>query len=197
MRTYRINEIFYSIQGEGEHTGKAAVFIRFSGCNLKCPFCDTDFKAFVEASAEQIVERVKELGKNCWFVVLTGGEPTLQADIKLVDMLHEAGYYVAMETNGTKPVMIPVDWVTVSPKQPFVGSVGTPDVRKANEVKVVFDGVNVPSTFGIEAEHYYLQPCDTGDKQKNERILQECLKYILAQPKWKLSLQTQKIINVR
>ncbi len=197
MRTYKINEIFYSIQGEGEHTGKAAVFIRFSGCNLKCPFCDTDFKAFVESSAEQIVERVKELGKDCRFVVLTGGEPTLQADIRLVDMLHEAGYYVAMETNGTKPVMIPVDWVTVSPKQPFVGSVGTPYIRKANEVKVVFDGINVPSTFGIEAEHYYLQPCDTGDKQKNERILQECLKYILAQPKWKLSLQTQKIINVR
>lgn len=197
MKTYRINEIFYSIQGEGEHTGKAAVFIRFSGCNLKCSFCDTDFKSFVEATAEQIVERVKELGKDCRFVVLTGGEPTLQADIRLIDMLHEAGYYVAMETNGTKPVVIPVDWVTVSPKQAFVGTAGTPDVRKANEVKVVFDGVNVPSTFGIEAEHYYLQPCDTGDKQKNERILQECVKYILSQPKWKLSLQTQKIINVR
>ncbi len=197
MRTYRINEIFYSIQGEGEYTGRAAVFIRFSGCNLKCPFCDTDFKDFVEGTAEQIVERVKEVGGDCRFVVLTGGEPTLQADIHLCDMLHEAGYYIAMETNGTKPVMLPVDWVTVSPKQPFVGTVGTPSIRKANEVKVVFDGVNTPSTFGIEAEHYYLQPCDTGDKAKNDAILQTCLRYILKQPKWKLSLQTQKIINVR
>lgn len=197
MRTYRINEIFYSIQGEGEYTGSAAVFIRFSGCNLKCPFCDTDFKSFVEATAEQILSRVMELSSSCRFVVLTGGEPTLQADIALCDMLHKAGYYIAMETNGTKPVMFPVDWVTVSPKQPFVGSVGAPSIRKADEVKVVFDGINVPSTFGIEAEHYYLQPCDTGDEKKNERILQECLKFILAQPKWKLSLQTQKIINVR
>lgn len=197
MRTYRINEIFYSIQGEGEHTGKAAVFVRFSGCNLKCPFCDTDFKSFMEATAEQILSRVMEMSGDCRFVVLTGGEPTLQADIALCDTLHKAGYYIAMETNGTKPVIIPVDWVTISPKQAFVGSVGTPRLRKANEVKVVFDGVHTPSTYGIDAEHYYLQPCDTGNEKKNAAILKACVDYILWHPKWKLSLQTQKIINVR
>lgn len=197
MRTYRINEIFYSIQGEGEHTGKAAVFVRFSGCNLKCPFCDTDFKSFDEMTAAQIVAGVKLIGGDCRFVVLTGGEPTLQADIHLCDLLHEAGYYIAMETNGTMPVMIPVDWVTVSPKQSFVGSVGTTRIRKANEVKVVFDLSNSPGTYGIEAEHYYLQPCDKGDEGKNREILDACVNYILSHPKWKLSLQTQKIINMR
>lgn len=197
MRTYRINEIFYSIQGEGEHTGKAAIFVRFSGCNLKCPFCDTDFKAFVEATAEQIVTHVKELGGDCRFVVLTGGEPSLQADIALIDAFHRAGYYVAIETNGTMPMLIPVDWVTVSPKQSFVGSVGTPRIRKANEVKVVFDINNPPSTFGIEAEHYYLQPCDKGNERENSAIVKACVDYILEHSKWKLSLQTQKIINVR
>ena len=197
MRTYRINEIFYSIQGEGEHTGRAAVFVRFSGCNLKCPFCDTDFKAYVEATAEMIVAYAKKLGGDCRFMVLTGGEPSLQADFELIDTLHKAGYYVAMETNGTKPMMIPIDWVTVSPKQSFVGSAGTPCLRKANEVKVVFDGIHTPSTYGIEAEHYYLQPCDTGNEKKNAAILKACVDYILEHPKWKLSLQTQKIINVR
>lgn len=195
MKMYRINEIFYSLQGEGRWAGRPAIFIRFSGCNLACPFCDTDFKAYTEMTAEGIIEAVGQWSE-CRFVVLTGGEPTLQVDFELVDKLHDAKYYVAMETNGTKDYPWNLDWVTVSPKQDFV-KYGEVVVKQANEVKLVYDGVHEPKDYGIDAELYYLQPCDVGDAEKNRRITDECVKYILTFPKWRLSLQQHKIVNIR
>lgn len=196
-RQYRINEIFYSLQGEGFWAGRPAVFVRFSGCNLACPFCDTDFSGYELMDAGTILEHVERWGK-CRFVVLTGGEPALQADNDLIDLLHRHGYYVAMETNGTCQPPQAVDWLTVSPKTSFVRSRGVrPVVERAHEVKVVFDGQAEVSDEKIKAIHYYLQPCDTGDEGRNREILHACIEYVKAHPKWMLSLQQHKILNIR
>lgn len=191
----KINEIFYSIQGEGYHTGTPAVFIRFSGCNLKCPFCDTNFKEYVDMTEEEIISRVSAYPSK--LVVITGGEPTLQLTHSLVHKLHRIGRYVAVETNGIVKSPTNVDWITVSPKQQFVGINGRPLVTDAGEVKVVFDGLHDVTDYGIKALHYYVQPCDTGDDKKNKEIVNKCIEFIKKNPKWKLSLQTQKILNVR
>jgi organic radical activating enzyme len=197
MKKYRINEIFYSLQGEGKYTGHAAVFVRFSGCNLRCPFCDTDFKQFTEMTAAEIVSRVNEW-KNCGFVVLTGGEPTLQVDKELVGMLKDEGFYVAMETNGTGHVPENVDWVTLSPKSCFVSHAPALVTMKVNEVKVVFDGIHDPMPYGQLGEGLYLnlQPCDTGDEHKNREVTRQCVEYIKQHPQWHLSLQTHKLISI-
>ncbi len=191
----KINEIFYSLQGEGRHTGRAAVFIRLSGCNLKCPFCDTDFLIFKEMREDEIVDAVCSLNINCHMVVITGGEPTIQDCTLLIDLLHRNGYYVAMESNGTHKAPFNVDWLTVSPKSDYVHN-GTVRVSECNELKVVFNG-DAPSDYDIKADYYYLQPCDTGNDEKNKEIINKCVQYIEEHPKWRLSLQTQKIINVR
>jgi len=193
----KVNEIFYSIQGEGYHTGTPAIFIRLSICNLKCPFCDTDFSRYDEMTDNEIICEVKSCSNECKFVVITGGEPTVQDCTHLIDLLHSNGYYVAMESNGTHNPPFNLDWLTVSPKKPFVGITGEPKVDKASEVKVVFDGVHKVADFGIVAKHYYIQPCDTGDEYKNKEIINKCVEFIKQNPKWKLSLQTQKILNVR
>lgn len=194
----KVNEIFYSLQGEGMNTGRPAVFIRLSGCNLKCPFCDTDFSKYREMTVDQIADEVCSISKYCRFVVITGGEPTIQDCVQLIDTLHLAGYEVAMESNGTRPAPYNVNWLTISPKTAYIDN-DAAKVRqmRADEVKLVFDGVHEPSDYGIVAKHYYLQPCDTGDAAENERIINECITYIKQHPKWKLSLQTQKILNVR
>ena len=172
-KTYKVNEIFYSLQGEGRNTGRAAVFIRFSGCNLKCSFCDTDFKLYHEMTAEAIVDAVREW-KTAGFVVLTGGEPTLQVDDQLIDALHAEGFYVAMESNGTNVHVV---------------------VTECNELKCIFDGQKPVDDLGIEADYYYLQPCDVGNDVQNRAITQACIRYIASHPKWRLSLQTHKIIG--
>lgn len=192
---YMVNEIFYSLQGEGRWAGRAAIFIRFSGCNLKCPFCDTDFKAYKKMTAKDILGECLKYS-HCNFIVLTGGEPTLQVGTEFVDMLHANGYYVAMETNATREVPINVDWVTASPKKAYVAEGGV-WLTKADEVKVVYDGVHEPSTFGIDANEYYVQPCDTGNPERNLSIIKKCVEWVENHPKWKLSLQQQKILNVR
>lgn len=191
----RVNEIFYSLQGEGYHTGTPATFVRFSGCNLKCPFCDTDFKLSEEMSDEDIVDAVKDNPSD--FVVITGGEPALQLTSSLVDKLHDAGKYVAVETNGTIKLPLNVDWITVSPKKPYLGNVAELAYNRADEVKVVFDSIHDVDDYGIIASHYYLQPCDTGREEENKEIISKCVEFIKKNPKWKLSLQTQKILNVR
>ena len=195
----RINEIFYSLQGEGRHAGRAAVFIRLSGCNLKCPFCDTDFSQYREMTIEEITDEVCNLSLDCHFVVITGGEPTLQNCTHLIDELHKNGYAVAMESNGTNYAPFNCDWLTISPKTLFVGTKAAEIKQKrCNELKVVFDCVNDPEVYNnVRAEYFYLQPCDTGDMQKNKEIMNKCVEYIKKHPKWKLSLQTQKILNVR
>lgn len=192
----RVNEIFYSLQGEGHHAGCAAVFVRFSGCNLKCPFCDTDFRSYTEMTEDEIVDEVTKYRSR--LVVITGGEPTLQLTDSLVQKLHSAGKFVAVETNGTREVSPFVDWVTVSPKSAYVReSASNVRLTTANEVKVVFDGEHEVSAYGILADYYFLQPCDTGDEQKNKEIINQCINFIKNNTAWQLSLQTQKILNVR
>lgn len=193
----RVNEIFYSIQGEGAHTGTPCVFIRLSGCNLKCPFCDTDFKDYKEMDEYEIMDAVCELSDKCNNVVITGGEPTIVDTTSFIDLLQENGYYVAMESNGTRKPPYNLNWLTISPKEPFVGNAGKVVVDRCDELKLVFDGINEPQDYGIRATHYYLQPCDTGDAELNSKIVEQCVKYIKENPKWKISLQTQKILNVR
>ena len=196
MTKYKINEIFYSIQGEGRHAGRAAIFVRFSGCNLKCPFCDTDFKKYEEMEAIDILNKIQSLSDYCKFVVFTGGEPTLQVDEELTSLLHNWGYYIAMETNGTYKIPGGINWVTCSPKSLFVKG-AEPIIKVASEVKVVFDGEHEITDCGIVADNLYIQPCDTGDTVKNGEIIRRCIEWVNEHPEWKLSLQTQKIINVR
>lgn len=194
----RINEIFHSLQGEGHNTGRAAVFVRFAGCNLHCPFCDTDFAGGREMTDDEITWAVMSYGTR--FVVLTGGEPTLQADAALTARLHAAGCEIAMESNGTRPAPEGIDWLTVSPKLQFAGSAGRPVVKKCNELKCLFDGHTPVSDFGIEADYYYLQPCDMGGgphSEQNRRITEKCIDYILGHPRWRLSLQTHKLVGFK
>ena len=195
-KKYRINEIFYSIQGEGRWAGRAAIFVRFSGCNLKCPFCDTDFKTYAEYNELDILEAIQKASNTCKYVVFTGGEPTLQVDNSLVTLLHQWGYYIAMETNGTHAVQSRIDWITCSPKMTFVNN-GEVVLREASEVKVVFDGKHQIIDYGIDAEYYYVQPCDVGNEGKNLEILKQTVAFVESHPKWSLSLQQQKIINIR
>ena len=191
----RVNEIFYSIQGEGFHTGTPAVFIRLSGCNLRCPFCDTDFSNYTEMSEDEIVEEVGHYPAT--LVVVTGGEPTLQLTSSLVEKLHSIGKYVAIETNGTRTIPDGVDWVTCSPKQAYVGKSGKPIIFVPDEIKVVFDGEHDVDEYGMCPSFCYIQPCDTGSDEKNKEIIEKCVEFIKNNPKWRLSLQTQKILNVR
>lgn len=194
----KINEIFYSIQGEGFHTGTPAVFVRFSGCNLKCPFCDTKHQTGEEMTVQQIIDKVSKYPAR--MVVLTGGEPGLQITSQFVRELKMIGKYVAVETNGTIQLPINVDWVTCSPKSDFVkgGNVLLNVPYNYNELKVVYDGNNdVDQWLSIKASHYYLQPCDTGNKENNETIILHTIAHCLGNPKWRISLQTQKILNVR
>ena len=211
--TYRINDIFYSLQGEGRNTGRAAVFIRFAGCNLRCPFCDTEFDSFREMSDEDIVDAIAAYPSR--FVVLTGGEPTLQVDEAFVDLLHQHGYEVAMESNGTRPAPRNLDWLTVSPKRHGGEWYGKPYVskevweRQPDELKLVFDMESTPEgflwahvEFGLSNPVYripdlcYLQPCDTGNAQRNAEIVKCCVEYIKEDPRWRLSLQTHKLIGI-
>ncbi len=193
----KVNEIFYSIQGEGAHTGEAAIFVRLSGCNLNCHFCDTNHQSYKDITEDEIAQEIAEYPAN--LVVITGGEPTLQLTRSLIDKIHALGKTVAIETNGTHEVPQNVDWVTVSPKAPYVGEIGKPILKTAQEVKIVIDDVHDydDPTFGIIAAHYYVQPCDTADKARNEVIINRCIDFVKYHPQWKLSLQTQKILKVR
>lgn len=199
--SYKVNDIFYSLQGEGRNTGRAAVFVRFSGCNLKCDFCDTDFSDYKEMTGMEILEAMKEainpegglqaIPPKDILVVLTGGEPTLQADTKLIDLIHEAGFpVVAMESNGTHESPANLDWLTVSPKT-------RPVVEHCNELKVLFDGKTPVRDYGVEADYYYLQPEDTGNAEDNKAVTAKCVEYIKKHPKWRLSLQVHKLINIK
>ena len=201
--SYRVNEIFYSIQGEGANAGRAAVFVRFSGCNLKCPFCDTDFKDFVIMTSQEIIKEMERVKTgDCSLCVLTGGEPTLQYDEELQKALHKAGYTICMESNGTKIPNAKIDFLTISPKTQWENQaklfVGYP----VNEIKVVIDKQTDLSALKYYEERfpealYYVQPCDTGHISENKDIINRCVRFIEEHPRWRLSLQQQKIINVR
>ena len=200
----KVNEIFYSLQGEGHYTGTPAVFVRFAGCNLRCWFCDTDFEKGDEMSEDEIVEAVLQYPTR--YVVITGGEPTLQITASLCDKLHAHGLYLMMETNGTRPLPegCKVDWITCSPKlidvEEGMRKLATIRLRHIDELKVVFEDSSTQDMAlyeQIPATEYRLQPCDTQDPLCNQAILNKTIKYILQHPKWKLSLQTHKILHVR
>lgn len=190
----RINEIFYSLQGEGYFAGTPAVFVRFSGCNLACPFCDTDHRSGAELSEAEAVRQVAAFPAR--HVVLTGGEPSLFATPSFVAALHAAGKYVAIETNGTHPLLEGIDWVTLSPKDAFVEA-AHPVLTRCDELKLLFTGVPLPSYPGVACTHRFLQPCDTGDEAENRRLLALAVDYCKAHPDWRLSLQTHKYIGIR
>lgn len=179
----KINEIFYSLQGEGVFTGTPAVFVRLSGCNRSCRFCDTDFARFTEMATEQIVAEVMKHPAR--HVVITGGEPALQISEAFVDALKSQGLYVQIETNGSLPVPANIDWVTCSPKDaPW-------RIQRVDELKVVYQGQDVEEL----ASHFSpkvrcLQPC-------SGQNIEQTVAYILAHPWWRLSLQTHKLINIQ
>lgn len=194
---YSVNEIFYSLQGEGYHTGRAAVFVRLAGCNLRCAFCDTDFAHGEPMTARQIADAVFAYSTHPdTLIVLTGGEPSLQAARELIDVLHQHGQAIAIETNGTHPLPEGIDWVTVSPKTDGLTPGHTSDVvlTRADEVKVVFTEAaesRLPYwRKTIQAAHYYLQPCSCSNTEA-------VVAYIKAHPEWRLSLQTHKYIHIQ
>ena len=208
--TYNVKEIFYSIQGEGYHTGRPAIFCRFSGCNLwnglekdrevaKCNFCDTDFVGTNGDGGNKFLNEV-DLAKEIvsyWpnsskpFVVLTGGEPMLQVDIKLIKGLKKYKCEIAIETNGTISVPKEIDWICVSPKA------GNPLIQVyGDELKLVYPQKNIaPDVYEkYTFKNFSLQPMDGELKVHNTQL---ALEYCKNNPKWKISLQTHKIIGVR
>ncbi len=210
--TYTVKEIFYTLQGEGANAGKAAVFCRFSGCNLwtgreedrsraVCQFCDTDFVGVGPdggkfATPGQLAESIS----NAWrgeeypgskLVVCTGGEPLLQIDEPFVDAVHAAGFTMAVETNGTRQAPRGIDWICVSPKA------GAPLVqRSGEELKLVFPQPDaMPELFeDLDFEHFFIQPMDGPVVEENTRL---AIEYCMAHPKWRTSLQTHKQLGIR
>ena len=192
--SYRINEIFYSLQGEGYFTGTPAVFLRMSGCNLKCPFCDTAHEDYTEMSPVQIAEALRTYPAR--HVVITGGEPSLQLDQMLVDLLHDEGWFIQIETNGTNQLPEEIDWVTCSPKPRPTGEI-TVRLRHIDELKVVYEGQDVESIANsIPAMHYFLQPCSSQGYPGGSNTA-DTVAYILTHPHWRLSLQTHKLIDIQ
>ncbi len=192
----RVNEIFYSLQGEGFYVGVPSVFIRLSGCNLQCSFCDTTHQSFTDMSESEIADVVAQYPAQ--HVVITGGEPSLQLTASLIELLHSLGKEVAVETNGTHLLPENVDWITLSPKDAFITSASAKVVLKhCNEMKVVFAGNELPNYDDIACDHFFLQPCDVGDEGKNKEIVEATIAYCLQHPKWRLSLQTHKLVGIR
>lgn len=187
--TYRVNDIFYTLQGEGYFTGVAAVFIRLADCNLNCSFCDTDFKGSIEMGLEDIAETIGQY--NAKHIVLTGGEPSLQTDDALVDMLHREGCFIQIETNGTNKLPEGIDWITLSPKT------SNPVVCECDELKVIYQEQPLEQYFDIKARHYFLQPCSCGEVSKDGEITMKTVKACMKDPRWRLSLQTQNYIGIK
>jgi 7-carboxy-7-deazaguanine synthase len=208
---YTVKEIFYTLQGEGRQAGRAAVFCRFSGCNLWsgqerhraqaiCRFCDTDFIgtgpdggkfATAAALAKRIADAWPAGVGGVPYVVCTGGEPLLQLDEPLIAELHALGMEVAVETNGTLPAPAGIDWICVSPKA------GAPLVQTfGDEIKLVYPQAELTpeQVAHLDFSHYYLQPMDDQNARANT---QATIDYCLAHPRWQLSLQTHKITHIR
>ncbi|MDX1473947.1 MAG: 7-carboxy-7-deazaguanine synthase [Reinekea sp.] len=215
--TYSVKEMFYTLQGEGFHTGRPAVFCRFTGCNLWsgreqdrqtaiCQFCDTDFVGTDGQNGgkfkqpEQLAQRIDqfwpaEQGQK--FVVFTGGEPALQLDETLIDAMHQVGFECAVESNGTLPLPGNLDWVCISPK-------GRSDVviEQCNELKLVYPQTEaMPERFsGIQADYRYLSPKNNHQENTivpgNNANTAKCIQYCLENPDWRLTLQSHKVLNI-
>ena len=212
-RTYTVKEIFYTLQGEGANAGRAAVFLRFSGCNLwsgreedretaTCTFCDTDFVCtgpdggkFADAAAlaRAVVARWpwKQMRGARPLVVCTGGEPLLQLDDVLIAALHDAGFEIAIETNGTQEAPRGIDWICVSPKADAPLALTT-----GNELKLVFPQSSaMPERFEqLDFRYFFLQPMDGSEREQNTQLAVE---YCLAHPRWRLSMQAHKLLGIR
>lgn len=208
--TYAVKEAFLTLQGEGTNAGRAAVFCRFAGCNLwtgreedrrkaVCQFCDTDFvgtdgiNGGKFKTAEALADHVAQLWRGSddeRFVVCTGGEPLLQLDAALIDALHARGFTIAVESNGTIAAPAGIDWLCISPKA------GSEVVqRRGNELKLVYPQAGMePAQFADwDFEHFYLQPMDNAQQAQNTAAAVE---YCLQHPRWRLSLQTHKLIGI-
>ena len=209
--SYAVKEIFYTLQGEGAQSGRPAVFCRFAGCNLWsgreedrsgaiCQFCDTDFVGVdgqggnkfttANAVADAIAKLWPDQSGDHRFVVCTGGEPLLQLDQALIDALHDHQFEIAIETNGTLPVPKGVDWICVSPK-----ARAELIVHSGDELKFVYpqEGAEPERYCSLVFQHFFLQPMDGPARQSNTQL---ALKYCLAHPQWKLSLQTHKQLGI-
>ncbi|MBK8018759.1 MAG: 7-carboxy-7-deazaguanine synthase [Betaproteobacteria bacterium] len=210
--SYTVKEIFYTLQGEGAQAGRAAVFCRFSGCNLwsgeerhrataVCQFCDTDFVGTDGPGGGRFgtAADLADAVAACWqgdgtrarrLVVCTGGEPLLQLDTALIDALHARGFQIAVETNGTQPAPEGIDWICVSPKA------GAPLVlERGNELKLVYPQAGAqPEDFAhLPFDHFFLQPMDGPDRGANTRA---AVDYCLAHPQWRVSVQTHKVLDI-
>lgn len=194
---YKINEIFHSLQGEGFHTGTPAVFVRFSGCNLRCAFCDTQHQTGKMMSLQEIVDEVNKY-PLAPLVVLTGGEPSLFIDEAFVaELKQKTGKTVAIETNGTRPLPYNLDWVTFSPKTAFEGGDMEPcQLTTCDELKVVYLGQDLAQYDGIEAKYRFLQPCFMENEEQRNANMQACVAAVKAHPDWRLSLQIHRILNI-
>ncbi len=208
--TYVVKEIFYTLQGEGFHAGRPAVFCRFSRCNLWtgkeehrstaiCRFCDTDFVGTDGPGGGQFrtAEDLASAVASSWgdrtgpkFVVLTGGEPLLQVDGEFVDALHANGFEIAIETNGTCEAPVGIDWICVSPK-----AGAELILRSGSELKLVYPqgGISPDDVGHLSFDHFLLQPMDGPEREKNTA---DAVNYCLANPQWKLSLQTHKYLGI-
>lgn len=195
---FRINEIFYSLQGEGYYTGAPAVFVRFSGCNLRCAFCDTQHQEGKLMSLEAIIDEVLKY-PLAPMVVLTGGEPSLYVDENFVAALKaKTGKHISMETNGTRVLPANLDWVTLSPKSIFRGGELEPCVlKKCDELKVVYLGQNLSLYDDIDTDLRFLQPCYFEDEKKRQACLDLCVNAVMNYPGWRLSLQTHRYLGIR
>jgi organic radical activating enzyme len=190
---YKINEIFYSIQGEGANVGLPAIFIRFANCNLECSFCDTEFLTYTEMTKEEIQQECYKYETS--FIILTGGEPCLQIDEALLEVLKGSLFQIYLETNGTidiSEIDYYFNWITVSPK---IDS--EIKINRVNEVKVVYEGDKTDSFLGelrrrfkSKTNLFYLQPCS----MKN---IKETIQKVKENPEWRLSIQIQKLIDIK
>lgn len=209
--TYSVKEMYYTLQGEGAQAGRAAVFLRFAGCNLwtgreqdrgkaVCQFCDTDFVgtdgpgggAFKTPDdlAHAVEAKWPKGARGKRYVVCTGGEPLLQLDTPLIDALHRTGFEVGVETNGTRDAPEGIDWICVSPKAD-----AELKLRHGNELKLVYPQVGVPPErfADLDFVHFFLQPLDDANREANTKAATD---YCLAHPQWRLSLQTHKLIGI-
>ena len=198
MKRYMINEIFYSLQGEGVRSGTPNFFLRFSGCNQTCSIeshgfdCDTEFVSGQNMNLDEVVLELRMLSPKCEWIILTGGEPALQVDEELIDRLHHEGYKLAIETNGSLELPPGIDWITVSPK------VAEHVIRQrtADEVKYVRHyGQGIPKTV-VKAKHHLISPAFNGGTLEL-RTLEWCIKLCKENPPWRLSVQQHKFWNVR
>lgn len=190
----KVNEIFYSLQGEGGRTGEASIFIRLSKCNLACSFCDTDFAAYTEKSLEEIASEISRF--PCKWIIWTGGEPTLQLTDEVVAFFKSKGYMQAIETNGTRTVPAGLDYITCSPKQHFE-TICT-RIPRVNELRFpIQKGDKLPDISTLpQADNYFLSPIFDDARILPENV-EYCVHLILENPMWKLSLQTHKLIGIR